>query len=70
MKQITNYQLKTKKMQSKKTVTKKEAAQLLGITLPTVDAWIKSEKVKLSTITVGLRKRVLMSEIEELKKNL
>lgn len=57
-------------MQSKKTVTKKEAAELLNITLPTLDAWIKSDKVKLSTIVVGLRKRVLMSEINGLLKNL
>lgn len=59
-------------MQSKKqkTVTKKEACGLLGITPPTLDAWLKSDKVNISTIFVGLRKRVLMSEIEELKKNL
>ena len=57
-------------MESKKTVTKKEACVLLGITPPTLDAWIESDKVKISTIFVGLRKRVLMSEIDELKKNL
>lgn len=57
-------------MENKKSCTKREAAEILGVTPPTLDAWLKSEKVKLSTITVGLRKRVLMSEIEELKKNL
>lgn len=57
-------------MESKKTVTKKEACVLLGITPPTLDSWIKSDKVNISTILVGLRKKVLMSEIEELKKQM
>ena len=53
-----------------KTVTKTKAAELLGVSKPTIDAWVKNPNVKLTAIKVGLRDRIPMSEIEELKKYL
>ena len=55
---------------TQKTVTKTKAAELLGVSKPTIDAWVKNPTVKLSTIKVGLRERIPMSEINELKKYL
>ena len=53
-----------------KTVTKAKAAELLGVSKPTLDAWVKNPNVKLTTIRVGLTERIPMSEIEEIKKYL
>mgnify|MGYP003440670590 CR=1 FL=1 len=55
---------------TQKTVTKTKAAELLGVSKPTIDAWVKNPTVKLNGIRVGLRDRILLSEINELKKYL
>ena len=51
-------------------VSKKEACEMLTISKPTLDSWIKNPKVKISVELVGLRKRVPIAEIEALKKEL
>ena len=55
---------------NQKTVTKAKAAELLGVSKPTIDTWVKNPTVKLTTVRVGLRDRIPMSEINELKKYL
>lgn len=58
-------------MSLEKTVTKAKAAELLGISLPTLNAWLKSEKVKLNVVKgAGIKDRILIREINELKKYL
>mgnify|MGYP003493720918 CR=1 FL=1 len=51
-------------------VSKKAACEMLNISKPTLDSWIKNPKVKLSVELVGLRKRISVAEIEALKKEL
>lgn len=51
-------------------VSKKDACEMLNISKPTLDSWIKNPKVKLSVELVGLRKRISVAEIEALKKEL
>ena len=53
-----------------KFVDKKEAGKILGISQVTLRKWLKSDKINLSETTVGLRKRIALSEIEKLKKEL
>lgn len=51
-------------------VSKTEAIKMLGITRPTLDAWLKSPKVNLNEVTVVLSKRISVKEIEELQKEM
>lgn len=51
-------------------VSKKTACEMLGISRPTMNNWLKSEKVKLTETAVGLSKRISVKEIEELKKQM
>ncbi len=51
-------------------VTKREACRMLGITPPTLDAWIKNPDVKITETKVVLRKRISVAEIETLKREM
>ena len=51
-------------------VSKQVACEMLNLSKPTLDSWIKNPKVKLSVELVGLRKRISVAEIEALKKEL
>ena len=51
-------------------VTKKEAAEMLGITRMTLNSWIKNPEIKLNAVKAAMREKISVKEINELKKYL